>query len=1071
MRVFSPESPSQVAGNVSSEPSASHSPGSYARVARTGAQLYEIRKGQAAARRDRQNLDRTLQAVLARVSQVEERPSVANPFARAPKLGTLPKYSGKVDTIDLQDWLMQVQAQCSLQLGEEPGPFWVHMASSHLEGPALSHFNSFRAQRSAQGMPELSSWEEFMEVIKGGFEQYDPEDHAREALDQIRQGNRPVEVHQRAFRQHLSKLKSYQLPGQEVCRLFRKSLNSELQEKMAFDENGKRYEDIDTMIHMAVRKDTAKRESQREQVGGSAGGGAAGAGSSRGRSSSRGRGGNGRRGGRSFSPAASRNEAPTRQVTADPGGEWQTAGGKRKNKSGKGAAEQPSNDGRQQHRRGNHQGTISQSFGLTSAQAQERRRNFACYKCGSTDHFARDCPDKNKWCADSEKLAVSHVRTLTNKQVTLDVYAQHDGSDAVGPNFLSTLDDFKKYEFKAGHLWLHVPYSQIEAYMQSYHEHKFKNCSSISACVIVPEHARGHWRKYLSDMQLVHVCELPVKHVPGSADQGQERQKMQIYSDAVPAKLMLIDETQDEDEPLTMKFSGDIAEVPATIFIDDGASRNFISCKFVHWHKIVPDSEEEVEVSLAGDRTVGTQGSVQAMVHVQDYVAEQKFTVIELPIEFDAILGNAWCRSHAVHLDFEHQECVLQREGEKCVLHAIQDFPEWRTKAGKFKKASSHRQGIPIVHLNAMQCKRASHKKVPMFLALVKVAEDSVKVPGTDKVDKCPDEMRDILQEYAEVFPDDLPEGVPCRPPHVRTIELQEGAVPSSRPMYRLSPLELQEVKAQVEHLLKKGHIKPSCSPFGAPILFVGKKDGGLRMCIDYRALNKQTVKNKFPLPRIDDLLDKLQGARYSTSLDLQSGYHQIDLDSEETPKTAFRTPIGHFEFTVLPFGLTNAPATFQNVMNDMFSDMIDDFTVIYLDDILVYSKTKEEHKVHVQQVLQRLKERKYYAQLHKCRFCQPEVPYLGHVVGADGIKVDPKKTQAVQDFPEPKNVPELRSFLGLATYFRKFIHGFANLTMPLTALLKKEVPWKWSQKCVDACAGVKYALTHAPDPRLPQAF
>ncbi len=218
--------------------------------------------------------------------------------------------------------------------------------------------------------------------------------------------------------------------------------------------------------------------------------------------------------------------------------------------------------------------------------------------------------------------------------------------------------------------------------------------------------------------------------------------------------------------------------------------------------------------------------------------------------------------------------------------------------------------------------------------------------------------------------------------------------------MYRLSPLELQEVKAQVEDLLKEGHIKPSSSPFGAPKLFVGKKDGGLRMCIDYKVLNRQTVKNKFPLPRIDDLLDKLQGASYFTSLDLQSGYHQIDMDPKETPKTAFRTPIGHYEFTVLPFGLTNAPATFQNVMNDMFNDMIDDSTIIYLDDILVYSKTKEEHKMHVRQVLQRLKECTYYVRLHKCSFFQPEVPYLGHVVGADGIKVDPKKTQAVQDWP-----------------------------------------------------------------------
>ncbi len=289
---------------------------------------------------------------------------------------------------------------------------------------------------------------------------------------------------------------------------------------MAFGENGKRYDDIDNMIHMAVRKDTAKRESQREQVGDSATGGAAGADSFRGgRSSSRGRGDNGRRGGRSFSPAPSRQDGAARQVTADTGNEWQTVPGKRKSKGSRGAAEQPIGGGRQQRRRPNHQGTISESFGLTSAEAQERRRNFACSKCGSTDHFAR--LNKDKWCADSDKLAVSCVRTLTNKQVTLDVCAQHDGSDAVCPNFLSTLDEFKKYEFKAGHLWLHVPYCQIEAYLQRYHEHNFENRSSITACVVVPEHARGHWRKHLSGMQLVHVYHLPVKQMPSHTDQGK----------------------------------------------------------------------------------------------------------------------------------------------------------------------------------------------------------------------------------------------------------------------------------------------------------------------------------------------------------------------------------------------------------------------------------------------------------------------------------------------------------------------------------------------------------------------
>jgi hypothetical protein len=295
-----------------------------------------------------------------------------------------------------------------------------------------------------------------------------------------------------------------------------------------------------------------------------------------------------------------------------------------------------------------------------------------------------------------------------------------------------------------------------------------------------------------------------------------------------------------------------------------------------------------------------------------------------------------------------------------------------------------------------------------------------------------------LLEEYKDVFPAELPKGLPPARDVKHTIPLEEGSVPPFRGMYRVSPAELKEIETQVADLLEKGFIEPSSSPYGAPVLFVKKKDGTLRMVIDYRALNKITIKNKYPLPRIDDLLDRLGGAKYFTSLDLTSGYHQIRINSDDVPKTAFRTPLGHFQFKVLSFGLTNAPATFQTVMNSVFAPLLGRSVVVYLDDILIYSKTAEEHFAHLRQVLQILRHEKLFAKMKKCTFFEKETHFLGHVVGRDGIRADPAKIAAVQDWPVPQSASHVRSFLGLTNYFRRFIQGYAQLTHPLTDLTGK---------------------------------
>src|SRR5512136_2986103 len=279
---------------------------------------------------------------------------------------------------------------------------------------------------------------------------------------------------------------------------------------------------------------------------------------------------------------------------------------------------------------------------------------------------------------------------------------------------------------------------------------------------------------------------------------------------------------------------------------------------------------------------------------------------------------------------------------------------------------------------------------------------------------------------------------------------------------------ELTEVKKQLEELKEKGYIRPSTSPWGAPVIFVEKKDKTKRMCVDYRALNEVTIKNKYPLPRIDDLFDQLKGATVFSKIDLRSGYHQLRIKEEDIPKTAFTTRYGLFECTVMSFGLTNAPAFFMNLMNKVFMEYLDKFVVVFIDDILIYSKTKEEHEEHLRLALEKLREHQLYAKFSKCEFWLSEVKFLGHVISSGGVAVDPSNVESVLSWKQPKNVSEIRSFLGLAGYYRRFIEGFSKLARPMTELLKKEKKFRWSTACEDSFQEMKKRLTTAPVLTLP---
>ena len=246
-------------------------------------------------------------------------------------------------------------------------------------------------------------------------------------------------------------------------------------------------------------------------------------------------------------------------------------------------------------------------------------------------------------------------------------------------------------------------------------------------------------------------------------------------------------------------------------------------------------------------------------------------------------------------------------------------------------------------------------------------------------------------------------------------------------------------------------------------MLLVKKKDGTLRLCIDYRQLNQVTIKNKYPLPRIDDLFDQLQGAQVFSKIDLRSGYYQLKIKEEDIPKTVFKTRYGHYEFLVMPFGLTNAPTAFMELMNRIFQPLLDGYVIVFIDDILVYSRSNQEHEEHLRNVLSILREKKLYAKFSKCEFWLNEVAFLGHVISGKGISVDPRKIEAVVEWEVPTNVTEVRSFLGMAGYYRRFVEGFSRIAQPLTKLTKKNMKFVWGDDCEQSFQELKRRLTSAP--------
>ncbi|KAJ0855655.1 putative nucleotidyltransferase, Ribonuclease H [Helianthus annuus] len=458
---------------------------------------------------------------------------------------------------------------------------------------------------------------------------------------------------------------------------------------------------------------------------------------------------------------------------------------------------------------------------------------------------------------------------------------------------------------------------------------------------------------------------------------------------------------------------------PASVLFDSGADKSFVSLAFeplLSMTRTRLGKPLTVEVA-SGEPVILDSVLRNCQLNLNNHLFPIDLTPMQLG-SFDIIVGMDWLsKYHAEVVCFEKLVRVPLSTGEILEIHGE-------------KPASS------LKLMSCTQARKYLRKKYVAFLA--HVIEEKGKGKTAQDIP--------VVRDYPEVFPEELPGLPPVRQVEFH-IDLVPGANPIAKSPYRLAPSEMQELSKQLQELSDKGFIRPSFSPWGAPVLFVKKKDGSFRMCIDYRELNMLTIKNRYPLPRIDDLFDQLQGATCFSKIYLRSGYHQLRVFEEDIPKTAFRTRYGHYEFTVMPFGLTNAPAVFMDLMNKVCKPYLDKFIIVFIDDISIYSKTRADHEQHLRLTMELLKKEQLFAKFSKCEFWLKEVQFLGHIVNEQGIHVDPAKISAIKDWDTPTIPTEVCSFLGLAGCYRRFIENFSKIAVPLTALTQKSKPFEWGPK------------------------
>jgi hypothetical protein len=537
-----------------------------------------------------------------------------------------------------------------------------------------------------------------------------------------------------------------------------------------------------------------------------------------------------------------------------------------------------------------------------------------------------------------------------------------------------------------------------------------------------------------------------------------------------------------------LEYTVAVNNIAATVLLDSGANASFVDYGFLkrnYLNRMIEDRGSNFHVTLAGSgSSARCYGSVILPVKIGGIVFKLFFYVMDLQ-QIDLCFGLGWHIQFNPTFNYKNHDCSFVYKDQLIIFSGKRrpfrsnvvriNPPEIKIElldADEFfgihddhpllYKIELRVQEIELVNdattiqkkkaaiLREMEEKNESHRGIQVDQTI----EDIVNW------ESIPKSLKDVLHQFKHLFTP-MPYG-PMKRDVYHYIPLDANAKIPHKKQYRLSFTESNELRRQLDQLLEKGWIQPSSSPYGAPVLFAAKKNGRLRMCVDYRELNAITLKDKYAIPLVQDCFDCLVGSTIFSTIDLTSGYYQVPIWPADVPKTAMNTKFGSFEWLVMPFGLTSAPSTFQRLVNHTLHSLLGRCVVVYLDDILIFSKSLEEHVDHVNQVMSLLREANLLCQPTKCQFGVPRLEFLGHVVSDKGLEMDPKKVDIVKNWPEPKNISDLRSFVGLCNYYRNFIHQFAFKAAPLTKLFGKGI-WNWTEECNQSFMTLKNALTTAP--------
>ena len=469
----------------------------------------------------------------------------------------------------------------------------------------------------------------------------------------------------------------------------------------------------------------------------------------------------------------------------------------------------------------------------------------------------------------------------------------------------------------------------------------------------------------------------------------------------------------------TMKVRGVHGKRSLYILIDTGSTHNFIDQNIAKMLGCRVQPSPRANVSVADGSKIAISGKIDGFTWCfQQHTFQDEMMVIPLG-GHDMVLGVQWLTKFGpITWNFQELEMRFKWENKNITLHGIKKGSVREVKAKRMENKKDNDIQLHMIYVY--------EEEEPETVML-----KSLEVNDTETLSKGPVEK--LLAEFHEVFaePSELP---PFRANHNHKILLVEGANPVNQKPYRYAVHQKNEIDKMVRELMEAGTIQASASPYASPVVLVKKKDNSWRLCVDYRKLNTLTVKDRFPIPLIEDLMDELGGSAVYSKIDLRAGYHQVRMEPSDIHKTAFKTHSGHYEYLVMPFGLTNAPATFQGLMNSVFQRYLRKFVLIFFDDILIYSESMEEHLIHLRIVFELMKENNLYAKRSKCAFATSKVEYLGHFIEAAGISTDPAKIKAIVEWPQPKTLKALRGFLGIAGYYRRFVEAFGTIARPLTS-------------------------------------